>query len=95
LVPVVVSDKGECEVDASGDTGGGPHVAVLDVDGIEVDRDVGVGVTQQAALGPVGGGTSGTQCESPRGAFSLWANVRFGAVVVSYVRRARAPHEYG
>ena len=61
LVPVVVGDEGEGEVDAGGHTGGGPHVAVVDIDGVGVDGDLRVGVVKESALCPVGGGPSSLQ----------------------------------
>ena len=61
LVSVVVGDESEREVDAGGDAGGGPHVAVVHVDGVGVDGDVDVGVVEQSAFRPVGGGPSSVQ----------------------------------
>ena len=52
---VVVGDQREGQIYAGGDAGGGPHVAVLDVDGVRFHRNVGVGGIQLAAICPVGG----------------------------------------
>ena len=57
-VAVVVRDQREGQVDAGGDARGRPDVAVVHVDGVMVDRDVGVGVAEQRALRPVRRGTS-------------------------------------
>ena len=54
LVSVVVGDQREREVDAGGDAGGGPHVAVVDVDGVGVDGHVGVGVARAGRTLPSG-----------------------------------------
>ena len=62
---VVLGDEREREVDAGGDSRGRPHVAVVDVDGVGIDGDTGVGVVEQVALGPVGRRAS--SLEQPRG----------------------------
>ena len=54
-VPVVVGDERQREVDPSGDSGGGPHVAVADVDGVGVHGDTLVAVLEEPACVPVGG----------------------------------------
>ncbi|MCU1372296.1 MAG: DJ/PfpI family protein [Ilumatobacteraceae bacterium] len=56
LGPVVGFDERQCQVDPGGDAGGGPAVAVVDVDlvGEHLDRRAGLG--QQVARRPVGGG---------------------------------------
>ena len=54
-VSVVVGDEGQREVDAGGDAGRGPHVAVADVDGVGVDGDTLVAVLEEPARVPVSG----------------------------------------
>ena len=55
---MVVGDEGQGEVDAGGDSGRRPHVAVADVDGVSVDGDVRVVVAEQATFSPVSGGSA-------------------------------------
>ena len=54
-VAMVVRDEREREVDAGGDAGRRPHVAVADVDGVGVHSDAFVALTQESARVPVGG----------------------------------------
>ena len=61
LMPMVVGDECEREIDSGGDASGGPDVAVVDVDGIEIDRDTCVRVVEEGTLRPMRGRGSSLQ----------------------------------
>jgi hypothetical protein len=51
----VIFDERECEVDAGGDSGGGPHVAVADENRIWFHLNIGVRRGESVAVLPVCG----------------------------------------
>src|SRR4051812_35992846 len=57
----VLLDEGEREVHAGGDPGRGPHVAVLDVDRLAVDVDLGVPRREVFRRGPVRRGAAAVE----------------------------------
>jgi hypothetical protein len=54
----ILGDERQREIDAGGDAGRGPHIAVADKDAVGFDTDLRIGARQFAGARPMGGGAA-------------------------------------